>query len=114
MAHSRSARKRVRQNATRQLRNKSSRSAFRTAMKRVLVLAEKGDVAGARGKLADAAKRIDKAARTRAIHKNAAARYKSRLERAIRRGEAAGAKASAKPASGRRERTGSKSTSSPS
>ena len=45
--------------------------------------------------LPNAMKRIDKAAKTRAIHPNAAARYKSRLARAIARaGKKPAAKAS--------------------
>jgi small subunit ribosomal protein S20 len=47
--------------------------------------------AGAEGTTtqADAQKRIDKAAKSGAIHKNAASRYKSRVARAINRSKAA-------------------------
>lgn len=88
MAHSVSARKRIRQNESRRLRNKAQKSAFRTEVKKLLTLARKGDVAGARTQLAVASSTIDKAAKTHAIHANAAARYKSRLTRAIVRAEA--------------------------
>lgn len=89
MAHSVSARKRIRQNETRRLRNKAQRSAFRSEVKKLLTMARKGDVAGARKHMPLAVRQIDKAAKTNAIHANAAARYKSRLHRAIVRAEAA-------------------------
>ncbi len=85
MAHSVSAKKRIRQNLSHNLRNKAARSAFRTEMKRVLTCAAEGKTADAQALLPYAMKRIDKAARTSAIHANAAARYKSRLHRAIAR-----------------------------
>ena len=85
MAHSVSAQKRIRQNESRRLRNKAQKSTFRTEVKKLLALAEKGNVDAAAKSLPYAMKRIDKAAKTRAIHPNAAARYKSRLHRAIAR-----------------------------
>lgn len=88
MAHSVSARKRIRQNESRRLQNKAMKSAFRTEIKRVLDLAATGKVEEAQSKLPFAMKRIDKAAKTRAIHPNAAARYKGRLSRAIARARA--------------------------
>jgi small subunit ribosomal protein S20 len=87
MAHSRSARKRIRQNLSRKLRNKAQRSSFRTEIKKVLALAARGDRSAAEKQLPLAMKRIDKAAKTLAIHPNAAARYKSRVHRAIVRAE---------------------------
>ena len=85
MAHSVSARKKIRQNESRRLTNNTKKSAFRTEIKRVLDLVEKGKLAEAANAIPEAAKRIDKAAKTRAIHPNAAARYKSRLTRALAR-----------------------------
>jgi small subunit ribosomal protein S20 len=93
MAHSVSARKRIRQNETHRATNKTKKSAFRTEIKKVLEAAEAGKVDAAMKNLPNAMKRIDKAAKTRAIHPNAAARYKSRLARAIAR---AGKKPAAK------------------
>ncbi|MBL8696561.1 MAG: 30S ribosomal protein S20 [Planctomycetes bacterium] len=92
MAHSVSARKRIRQNIARNLRNKAQRSAFRTEIKRVLAMTSKGDVKAAEAELPQAMKRIDKAAKTLAIHPNAAARYKSRLHHAIARAKKSGVK----------------------
>ncbi|MBI3820918.1 MAG: 30S ribosomal protein S20 [Planctomycetes bacterium] len=87
MANSVSARKRIRQNEARNAMNKSRKSAFRTEVKKLLTLASKGNVSGAREHLATAMSTIDKAAKKRSIHPNAAARYKSRLQRAIQRAE---------------------------
>jgi len=79
MAHSKQAEKRNRQNAAARERNKASRSAMKTAMKRVL---RAKDTESAKAGLSVAMRRVDKAAKTGVIHKNAAARYKSQLSRA--------------------------------
>jgi small subunit ribosomal protein S20 len=76
--------KRNRQNEQRRERNKSARSELKTRSKRAIFAAGAGasDVAE---KVAEAAKRIDKAAAKGIIHKNQAARRKSRLMRAVDR-----------------------------
>jgi len=81
MPNSKQAKKRVRQNVTRQAENKVVRSSMRTAMKKVLS-ADSKDAANAN--LPMAMKRIDKAAKSNVIHENAAARYKSRLAAKIK------------------------------
>jgi small subunit ribosomal protein S20 len=77
MANIKSAEKRIKQTAKRQLRNRGVRSRLRTAVKqyRELEDAKKGE------KVSQAYSDIDKAKKKGAIHKNAAARYKSRLAR---------------------------------
>jgi small subunit ribosomal protein S20 len=100
MAHSVSARKRIRQNEARRLQNKSTKSAFRTEIKHVLELVEAGKLDEAKAHVPTAMKRIDKAARTRAIHPNAASRYKSRLNRALDRAKVKAAKTAAAPGKG--------------
>lgn len=80
MAHSKQAEKRNRQNIRIREANKAARSAMKSAMKRVL-RAESPDAG--RTRLAEAMKRVDKAAKAGVIHKNAAARYKSQLSRAV-------------------------------
>ena len=77
MANIKSAEKRIRQTAKRQVRNRGVRSELRTAVKqyRELEDAKKSE------KVAQAYSDIDKAKKTGVIHKNAAARYKSRLAR---------------------------------
>ncbi len=70
--------KRNRQNETRRLRNKTVRSELKTRTKTALRAAEDGGDNSAEA-LRLAVKRIDKAAAKGVIHKNAAARRKSRL-----------------------------------
>jgi small subunit ribosomal protein S20 len=76
-----SAEKRHRQSEERRLRNKSVRSAVRTSAKKVTVLVQKKDAAGAEAALKDMIKKIDTAAGKGIIKKNAAARKKSRMQR---------------------------------
>jgi small subunit ribosomal protein S20 len=77
MANIKSAVKRVKQTAKRQLRNRGTRSHLRTAVKqyRDVEDAKKNE------KIAQAYSEIDRARKKGVIHKNAAARYKSRLAR---------------------------------
>ncbi len=82
MANIKSAEKRIKQTAKRQLRNRSLRTRLRTEVKEF----RQKDASGRAEALPSAYAEIDRAWRKGAIHKNAAARYKSRL-----------AKASAKP-----------------
>ena len=84
MANIKSQIKRNRQNEQRRERNKSARSELKTRSKRAIFAAGEGaeDVTG---RVAEAAKRIDKAAAKGIIHKNQASRRKSRLMRAVSR-----------------------------
>jgi small subunit ribosomal protein S20 len=84
MAHSKQALKRNRQSEEKRLVNKNARTRMKSAIKRVLA-ANEGDRPQA---MVDAMKRIDKAAKIHAIHKNSAARYKSRVARALNRAKA--------------------------
>jgi small subunit ribosomal protein S20 len=79
MAHSKQAEKRNRQNILAREANKSIHSSMRSAMRKVL---RAQDAAAAKKSLPDAMKQVDKAAKRRVIHKNAAARFKSQLSRA--------------------------------
>jgi small subunit ribosomal protein S20 len=85
MAHSKQAKKRIRQNDKARLRNKAVSSKMRTLVKRVMTAAETGDKATAEGTLALAIQAVDKAAKTNVIHKNAAARKVSQLTRAVQK-----------------------------
>jgi small subunit ribosomal protein S20 len=79
--------KRNRQNEKRRLRNKAVRSEMRTRVKSAVVTAQAGGEDAAEA-LRQAIKRIDKAAAAGVIHKNQAARRKSRLvKRAAALGE---------------------------
>jgi len=84
MANTASARKRSRQNEKQRQHNASLRSELRTAVKNVRKAIEAGDKAAAHGVLESAASTIDRIADKNIIHKNKAARHKSRLSAAIK------------------------------
>ena len=77
-----SAKKAMRQARTRTARNKAQRSTLRTALKRVRAAATADAAAAAYGL---AARVLDQAARKGLIHKNNAARQKSRLAALVKR-----------------------------
>ena len=86
MANIKSQIKRNRQNEKARLRNKAVRSELRTRTKAAVAAAEAGaDDADERLRLA--IKQIDKAAAKGVIHKNAAARQKSRLSARVSPGQ---------------------------
>lgn len=74
-----SAKKRMRQTKARTLRNKQQRSALRTAVKKVRGATSAQDAQAA---LAEAGKLLDRAGRKNLVHRNTAARTKSRLAKA--------------------------------
>jgi len=84
MANIKSQIKRNRQNEKRRVRNKSVESEMKTRSKHALEAAEAGDAEQAEITLQAAQKRIDVAAAKGVIHKNTAARRKSRLSRSVR------------------------------
>ena len=80
MPNTTSAKKALRQNAKRRLQNRSQRSALRTAVKKArLAVTAGGEEATEALRLAT--KRLDQAAAKNLIHKNTAARTKSRLSK---------------------------------
>ena len=79
MAASKSAKKRIVQNANRRAQNRWRKRAFRTAVKEYDELILHGSVEDATTKLQSLYKLVDRTAAKGAIHRNAAARYKSRL-----------------------------------
>jgi len=80
VAHSKSALKRWRQNERHRERNKSVRTSARTAVKRTRTAIAAND-GSAPDALRQAMSVLDRAAKRRVIHPNAAARHKSRLMR---------------------------------
>ena len=87
MANIKSAVKRNRQNELRRERNRADRSTMRSAVKNVRSSIENGDVDGAKALLPEAVKTIDVTAQKGVIHRNTAARSKSRLVRAVQAAE---------------------------
>ncbi len=79
MPHTASARKRLRQSKKRNFRNRTTKHAIKTQVKRVLAAVVAKDAALAAKELQLAAKKLDKASSRRILHPNAAARTKSRL-----------------------------------
>lgn len=84
MANSAQARKRARQAVARNKHNSSLRSLLRTSIKSVRKAIEAGDQAKANEVFSRATSVIDRVADKKIIHKNKAARHKSRLAAAIK------------------------------
>ncbi|WP_028225916.1 30S ribosomal protein S20 [Paraburkholderia ferrariae] len=84
MANSAQARKRARQAAKANSHNSALRSKFRTAIKAVRKAIDAGDKAAAAEVLKNSAKTLDIIADKKIVHKNKAARQKSRLSAAIK------------------------------
>ena len=84
MANTIQARKRARQSIKRRAHNMSLRSRLRTAIKSVRKAVAAGDKAAAQNVFKEAMGTIDSVADKKIIHKNAAARHKSRLSAAIK------------------------------
>lgn len=84
MANIKSAIKRARQNVKLRQHNASARSMYRTFIKNVLKAVEAGDKELARASYAKAQPVIDKAACKGLLHKNKAARIKSRLSARVK------------------------------
>lgn len=84
MANSAQARKRARQAVALNKHNASMRSMLRTAIKRVRQAIETGDQTAANETFRKATGVIDRVADKQIIHKNKAARHKSRLSAAIK------------------------------
>lgn len=80
MANIKQAKKRILVNAKKRLQNQSVRSAVRTALKKARTTVMEGvDVSLSEKLVGEAIKKIDKAASKGIMHKNTAARKKSRL-----------------------------------
>lgn len=83
MATSKSAQKRIRTIEKKTAINKSRKSAMKTAIKRFEEAVAAGNVDLAKEKLSNAKKIIDQTAAKGTIHKNNAARKKSKLDKAF-------------------------------
>ena len=79
MAHSLSAKKRIRQNIKCRARNRWRNVSYRTQIKDFRELILHGSVEDSEQKLKEIYKTLDQTASTSAMHKNTASRYKSRL-----------------------------------
>ena len=84
MANSAQAKKRARQTEKRRMHNAGLRSKLRTNIKNVVKAIGTGDATAAKSAYDSAVPVIDSMARKGLIHKNKAARHKSRLNTQIR------------------------------
>ncbi|MBA0900904.1 MAG: 30S ribosomal protein S20 [Candidatus Nitrotoga sp.] len=84
MANTAQARKRARQANKQHEHNSSLRSELRTAIKKVAKAIEVGDKAAAQKVFIESTSIVDSISDKKIIHKNKAARHKSRLSAAIK------------------------------
>lgn len=83
MAHSLSAKKRVRQNAKRRTINRARKSRIKTQIKHFETALNSGDVEAASEQYQLVVQKLDKTAAAGTIHKRTAARKKSRLAKRL-------------------------------
>ena len=84
IAYSNQTIKRAKQNVSRNKLKQAQRSKARTAVKAVRASIEANDPVKAKEALLQAEKILDSTASKKVLHKNAAARYKSRLNKAVK------------------------------
>lgn len=92
MPHTASARKRLRQTEKRRKRNRTTIKGIKKHTREVAVALKGGDATAAGTEFVNATKKLDKAAARGVIHKNKAARLKSRLAKKVNALKAAPAK----------------------
>lgn len=83
MAHSISARKRIRQNAKRETVNRARKSQLKLLKRKVVDAIKGGDVGAAEEHYKVLTKRLDQIGQTSTLHKNNVARIKSRYAKKI-------------------------------
>lgn len=83
MAHSLSAKKRVRQQVKRRARNRSRKELIKQQVKSFLAAIAAHDAPKAQAELSKVASRLDRVASKNTIHKNTAARRRSRLAKKL-------------------------------
>ncbi len=83
MAHSLSAKKRIRQSIKRRARNRARKDLIKTELKTFNAVLAQGDPVAAEQQLRKVTQRLDRVASKGTIHKNAASRKRSRLARKI-------------------------------
>jgi small subunit ribosomal protein S20 len=83
MPHTKSAKKRLRQNEKRRLHNRTIKKSVKTQIKKFLALVKEGPIDQLQNEYSQTAKKLDQAAAKRVIHANLAARKKSQLARLL-------------------------------
>src|SRR5690349_20817415 len=95
MPHTQSAKKRLRQNEKRRLRNRAVKKGIKVQLKKFLDLVKTGTVEQVREELKVTVARVDRAAAHKVIHRNTAARKKAQLAKMVNKKAAAPAPAAA-------------------
>lgn len=83
MAHTRTAKKRLRQNVKKRTANRAQVSRLKTELKKTKARIQEGKPEEAKAQLSIASQALDKAAKKNLIHPNKASRVKSRLAKKI-------------------------------
>jgi small subunit ribosomal protein S20 len=83
MPHTKSAKKRLRQDEKRREANRTAKKAVKTQIKKFHDVAKTGTIAELQQEYNLAAKKLDKAAAKRVVHPNLAARKKSQLSKLL-------------------------------
>jgi small subunit ribosomal protein S20 len=83
VAHSLSAKKRIRQTAKRRARNRARKETLKDQVKGFLAALTGGNVDAAKEEFRKTTQRLDKVAAKHTIHKNAASRKRSRLAKRL-------------------------------
>ncbi len=84
MPNTNSSKKRLRQNIARRAENRTVKSEIRTNIRKVREAVEAGDIEKAEQTFRLTAKKLDRAGAKNVIHRNKAARLKSRLQKRIK------------------------------
>ena len=87
MANTKSAKKRAEKSAAQRIKNRTMRSRMRTAVKKLRAAVASGDEKMAQELLPITLKVVDSTAQKGIIHRNTAARTKSRLVAALRKAQ---------------------------
>ena len=85
MPHSKNAKKRHRQSLERREKNRSVKRELKTRVRKVVEAVAAGKLEEAQNDLRVAAQKLDRAAAHKIIHRNAAARTKSRLTARVKK-----------------------------
>ena len=88
MANIKSAKIRIKVTETKTLRNQMIKSALKTVIKKFEVLLENNDIEGAKAEFSNVTKALDMAVTKGVLHRNKAARKKSRLALKLNKAQA--------------------------
>ena len=89
MPNTKSAKKRLRQSLERRTRNRTAKSAVKTQLRKIRELATAGEVDKVKAEIPLTTKKLDQAASRGVLHRNTAARLKSRLSKRLKAASAA-------------------------